>query len=253
MTWSPTNKTTALSVATGCMNRASSLRQTLPSWLACPEVDEVVVVDWSSQVPIHQELHDLNDPRILHVRVEGQAHWCAARCHNVEIHASSSEALLRIDSDIRLRPEFFSKHPLQPNIFWNAEWKNSGKIPGNNGDDVHLNGTIYTRRANFLRVNGYNEWLRSYGYEDDDLYNRLLAAGIVRAHIRRDLLEHLPHDVASRLVHIDRNFLTSGLPIDGIALNLKIAQEHPWTPADHLALWNVEHVNDKFWIYTQKT
>jgi len=233
-----------VSVTTRCMNRITSLRWALPSWLACPEVNEVVVVDWSSQVPIHAELRDLTDPRILHVRVEGQTHWYAARCHNVEIAASTSEALLRIDSDVRLHPNFFQQHPLADNVFWNAWWKLDLK-------QRDLAGTIYTLLKNFRLVNGYNERLMSIGYEDDDLCDRMLAAGIRRMHPRVELLEHLPHDDASRLTHVDPDHREVDLN-HCIGHNEWISKKHPWCPSDRQTRWNVTRTNDNLWTYTQE-
>lgn len=240
----------SITLATGCMNRIEGLRWALSSWLALPQLDEIVIVDWSSRVPVHEELRAMVDPRLRFIRVEGQSYWCAARCHNVEVQAATGDALLRIDADIRVKPEFFGPHHslARAHIFWNPWWRLA-----NSGEDLHLAGTIYTRRRNFLLVGGYNERLTSYGYEDDDLYQRLIVARCKRGFLRRSDLEHLPHADRTRMAEIAPEFLVGGEPSAGIGLNRQIAQERPWSPAvDRMSEWCIAQVSRNLWIYTQK-
>jgi hypothetical protein len=237
-----------VSLATGCMNRLDSLRWALPSWLALPEIDEIVIVDWSSQTPVHEALADVSDPRVLFVRVEGQSYWCAARCHNVEVLAATGDALLRIDADIRVKSGFFGAHHslAREHVFWNTWWRLA-----RDNEDLHLAGTIYTRRSNFLLVGGYNERLASYGYEDDDLYQRLLIARRKRGFLRREDLEHLPHADATRMAQIAPEFRGRGIPIEGIGRNQQIAKDTPWTANDRMTTWRVCRVAHNLWRYTQ--
>ena len=235
-----------LSLATGCMNRAANLRIALASWLACPEIDEVIIVDWSSEVAVHKDLGDITDERVRFIRVEGQPYWCAARCHNVEITAASGDAILRIDSDVQVDPAFFNQHSLaQEDLFWNASWKNSC------GDDCHLYGTVYTKRKNLLLVNGYNERLQSYGFEDEDIYQRMLKANLQRAEANRTLLKHIPHDMTSRLCHLNPDFKVV-TAIEGVGVNLRIAEAQPWDESDRMTSWSIVQADRNLWIYTNR-
>ena len=55
----------------GVMNRQESLLRSLPTWLALPQLDRVVVVDWGSAVPLYSVLGDfLGDPRLVVVRLK---------------------------------------------------------------------------------------------------------------------------------------------------------------------------------------
>lgn len=240
----------SVSLATGCMNRIDGLRWALSSWLALSELDEIVIVDWSSGRPIHEELRDVDDSRLRFIRVEGQAYWCAAKCHNVEVSASTGDALLRIDSDIRVKPTFFGAHHSlrRDHIFWNPWWRLA-----QGDEELHLAGTIYTRRKNFLLVGGYNERLTSYGYEDDDLYQRMIAARCKRGFLRREDLEHLPHADQTRMSAIAPEFRVDGVPTSGIELNRQIAQAQPWSVAtDRMTEWSVTQVRPNLWIHVQK-
>ena len=237
------------SLATGCMNRIASLRWALPSWLDCPQIDEIVIVDWSSNRPVHEELSDFQDKRIRFVRVEGQPFWCAARCHNVEILTTRSDNLIRIDSDVRLVQGFFEHHTLtDDSVFWNLSWEQATC-----DEDRHLAGTIYTRRENFLLVKGYNEHLRSYGFEDDDLFRRMMSAGLRRCHSRRELMEHLPHDDAARMGQLDPAFAEGREPLRGIGLNCHLSFAHPWADtSERMSEWNSTQVSENLWVCTQK-
>jgi len=242
---SPMHNNTTVTLATGCMNRTDSLKWSLPSWLERPEIDEIVIVDWSSTAPVNKALSTFDDPRIRFVRVEGQQHWCAARCHNVEILAARSEALLRIDSDVRLMPEFFQRHPLDSSkIFWNLAWQQCTC-----DEDRHLAGTVYSMRENFLLVKGYNEYMRAYGYEDDDIYLRLVDAGIAHRHADRNQLQHLPHSNESRLSQITPAFLNGDSVERTIGYNCHLSKVHPWSARDeYMSQWDMVRVNDRLSI-----
>ncbi len=54
-------------------------------------------------------------------------------------------------------------------------------------------------------IGGFNEYIRSYGYDDDDLYARATAAGLERRLLVESSLLHLPHPDTSRLQKSDPN------------------------------------------------
>ncbi|MBI1171868.1 hypothetical protein GC209_10730 [bacterium] len=41
-----------ISIVTCCMNRNDNLKKAIPSWLANPEISEIIIVDWSSDHPV---------------------------------------------------------------------------------------------------------------------------------------------------------------------------------------------------------
>ena len=102
-----------LSVTCGVKDREAPLRQALSSWLARPEVDEVVLVDWSSKKRLEAGNPWLCDPRVVVVQVEGQPHWTASKCHNLELLLATGHLILRLDADDVLHDDFFFAAPLQ--------------------------------------------------------------------------------------------------------------------------------------------
>jgi hypothetical protein len=61
-------------------------------------------------------------------------------------------------------------------------------------NETHLNGQVYLYRNDFLMVNGYNEFLKSYGYDDSDLYIRLESVGKYKRNFNNDTLCHIEHE-----------------------------------------------------------
>jgi hypothetical protein len=242
-----------LSVTCGVKDREASLRQALPSWLEREEVDEVLLVDWSSKKLLKAGDLWLCDPRVVVVQVEGQPHWTASKCHNLELLLATGHLILRLDADDVLHDDFFSRHPFRQDEvppFYSFE-----PLTARDDNETHLAGVVYARRADFLAIGGYNERIEVYGYEDSDLIGRLEARVGGRRNIDPDTLHHLPHDEDSRFANqpdakfkeLDERFggRTWAYKLYGKAgraslANRAQAEDFPWTIADRKAIWNVE-------------
>jgi len=135
-----------ISVTCGVRDRAAHLDVSLRSWLACEEVGEVLVVDWTSREPVTPP----HDERAVLVRVEGQARWHSSKCHNLELLLAWGEEILRLDADHVLRPGFFARHPA-PEKGYFYRYAITPQSPEN---EKHLAGAVYARREHFMRVGG---------------------------------------------------------------------------------------------------
>src|SRR5688572_10632243 len=98
------------SVFTACMNRNDNLVRALPSWLAHDEIGEVVIVDWSSKTEVADSIADVLDKRVKLIRVSGEVHWIYTLPFNLAAKHTSKQYLLRIDSDVMLKEDFFQVH-----------------------------------------------------------------------------------------------------------------------------------------------
>src|SRR5688572_18968191 len=95
------------SVFTACMNRNDNLVRALPSWLAHDEIGEVVIVDWSSKTEVADSISNVRDERVKLIRVNGEAYWIYPHPFNLAAKHTSKQHLLRIDSDVLLKEDFF--------------------------------------------------------------------------------------------------------------------------------------------------
>jgi hypothetical protein len=195
-----------LSVVCAIRNRLENLVKALPTWLAQHEIDEILLVDWGSTTPVLDGLlaRGLSDPRLRVLRVEGEDQWCLTLAYNLGFRMCRFDRILKLDADICLSAGFFANHPLGAGQFYAGDWRAYG------AGQEHLNGVFYIHRADLAHVGGFNEYIRSYGYDDDDLYARLCEAGFQRDLLREDDLFHLPHPDAARLGNTDAPHLGKG-------------------------------------------
>lgn len=222
-----------VSIVTATRNRTDNLIRALRSWLATDDIREVVIVDWSSDVPVTDSLRDagLTDPRIRVARVEGEPAWVLTWAFNLGFRLAGHARILKADADIELAPGFFDANPLHPGQVITGNWRNAPE------GQEYLNGVFYIHRADLAAVQGFNEFITRYGWDDDDLYERLTRAGGTRVDLAPGSASHIDHDDTVRLPPEDAALATGwtdlrALPMYGIRTNRLIATLMPdWTPA----------------------
>ncbi len=186
-----------VSVVTCCMNRTENLLKALPTWLALPEIGEVVIVDWSSRDPVDVSLREagIADPRIRIVRAVDEPRWILSYAFNLGFRHARHERILKVDADITLKPTFFSSNILKHGTFIAGNWEVAEK------GQEHINGFFYLFREDLLNIRGFNEYITTYGWDDDDIYSRLGNYGLKRICVDTSSIYHIPHDDAQRLGH----------------------------------------------------
>jgi len=225
-------------------NRTDRLEQMLPTWTKIPLIKDFVIVDWDSKQPIINNkvlIKQMQEYNIKVIRVENQKYYyrCLALNLASQYTDPSNKVLLKLDVDY---------------INLNESWLKYQNI--NNGELVNyfITGcaSFYLGSMGFLLVNkkdfgkGYNENLMPiWGYEDEDLYNRLLAKKIevknwwqefkslqriIFFDIKR-YMYHINHDDYLRYIHcLDQKNMD-------FRRNIQIAQEKPdWQPRQYKTL-----------------
>jgi glycosyltransferase involved in cell wall biosynthesis len=111
---------------------------------------------------------EANFPQAKVVRVEGQDGFNPSRARNAGAAAAASEWLFFIDADIRTAPVLLQKlRPhLEPGFYLRPQYK-----LGRNAEQAY--GTFCVSAADFAAVEGFDEVIEGWGYEDQDLYERL--------------------------------------------------------------------------------
>lgn len=183
-----------ISIICGVKNRTNALSVSLASWLLCERVSEIIIVDWSSDIPIHTNI--TRDHRVKVIRVEGQEYFNLSACYNLAASFVTNDFLLKMDCDYVINPyyDFFENLP-DENTFITGHWSlNPSPF------FLYLNGLVFTLTKHFKEIKGYNENLVDYGYDDDDLYNRLNSIGLNRKLITLDKTKifHIPHPDSKR-------------------------------------------------------
>ena len=109
---------TGISVFTACMNRESNLLISLKTWLQFDEIDEIIIVDWSSNNPL-----TLDHPKVKLIRVGGEEVWHLSRAYNLSCQFTSKNKICKLDSDYILKKGFFDKHTIEPQVFYTGNYR----------------------------------------------------------------------------------------------------------------------------------
>lgn len=229
-----------VSLVTCCMNRNAHLTETIPTWLAHDEVDEVVIVDWSSTYPVSVTLRDagIEDPRMRIVRVEDEGSWILSHAYNLGFRATSRSIILKVDSDVLLSSTFFEENDLAEGLLIAGNWTSAAE------GQSHVNGLFAVGRDQLLAVNGFNERIVTYGWDDDDLYERLTQSGVPRQDVASQTIRHIDHEDIGRVAPSQKEFLCAwdeieALPIFWIKLNKILATSaSPWDISTPMSKFN---------------
>lgn len=179
------------------MNREAALRISLASWLQKPEIDEIIITDWSST----PTLECLAGGRVTVIRVNGEVIFHKTAASNLALDYVTSDTVMQLDTDYVLSPYYNIFNLPPPTDFFycgRASHKNTCVY------HQHLTGFLYVKTDHLRDINGYNEYMVDWGYEDDDSFKRLVAAGVKRTVLPFDdnYIFHMLHAEDSR--HINR-------------------------------------------------
>lgn len=185
-----------ISIVTSCMNRNDILDITIESWLEFSLVSEIIIVDWSSNIPVYDTISRYYDnPKLKVLRIEDQQEFNLSKSLNVgfDFTNKNNKLLCKIDVDYLLvnnnifydllNANTWNGSCLTKNIFFTGHWM----------FDISLSGFLLMNKDQFLY---YNENMSGWGYEDSDLYMRLQNRGLDRIVIPglKKYVAHLPHN-----------------------------------------------------------
>lgn len=190
-----------ISIVGACMNRQGNLLRVLPSWLASP-VDEIVIVDWASTAPLWPMVRHLRDPRLRVVRVEDEPRWILSHAFNVGLRLARHERLYKLDADIQVEPHFFEANRFGQGEFVRGFWK--AAIDSGANDQVFVNGSFGALKIDLREAGYYDERILTYGWDDSDLYMRLSSGqGLAGRLLVLGSLRHLEQQDEERIAHQD--------------------------------------------------
>jgi hypothetical protein len=242
----PDELTPGISLVTCSMNRNGNLIRALPSWLAHPEVSEIIIVDWSSGMAVAQDLAraGISDARIRIARVYDEKQWILSYAFNIGFRLAQFDQVLKCDADIVLDPEYFAQNRLEQGRFIAGNWRNAGQ------GQQFVNGFFHVHTTDLMAVNGFNEYITTYGWDDDDLYERLGQNGTGRQDVAPGTVSHLDHEDIARLGGrgVERQNAWSDLdetPMFKIRTNRMIATIMPrWTSDRPMRPYNASPAQD---------
>jgi GT2 family glycosyltransferase len=162
-----------------CMNRLHHLKKTLEKNILenylLNDV-EFIVLDYNSSdgldewVKVEMEKY-ITLGILVYYKTNDPKSYNRSHSRNMAFRLSRGELICNLDADNYLGNDFAKK--MLKGLFHNFQsfYTSDCRI-----NDVF--GRIVVRRKNFLNVRGYNEDLSGYGFEDVDLFNRLIKNGL---------------------------------------------------------------------------
>lgn len=126
------------------------------------------------------------------MRVEGEPRWILTYAFNVGFRAAACDTILKLDADIVLSEDFFKRNSVSAGNFVAGNWRTAAD------DQSHVNGFFFIPRKNLHEVNGFNEHILYYGWDDEDIYDRLTLKGARRHDVAEGTIFHLPHSDEER-------------------------------------------------------
>jgi len=154
----------SVELITPCRNRVEYLRDSLPSWLACPQLLRIIVVDFNSTTPVIDDLGDLRGERVTVVRVEEEPLWRQGRAQNIGLGLAEADLVLKTDADVatvNIRP-YVERMADDPGIFF----KGFSKLGTSSG-------LCLAPRRRMRAAGGYHDHMSGWGGDDVDFYRRL--------------------------------------------------------------------------------
>lgn len=146
-----------LTVLTACKNREKNLNLMRRNVTKLKNVSKHLVIDWSSKEKINLE----NENNVEIISKKNEKNYWASRAYNFGVFFVDTEYILKLDTDTILNSDKFNDLTYQNYdliIFYKE--KND---PGN----------FLVKKKLFEKVNGFNEYIFGWGWEDHDLINRL--------------------------------------------------------------------------------
>lgn len=203
----------SISLITTCMNRNSFLKKALPSWRGFP-FKEIIIVDWSSDKPLNEDINI--EKNMIVVRVNDEQYFNPSTARNTGERFSSGDFLLFVDSDIIFDKFFLKDYSIRTGENF---YSGSKKI------DTHIYGDVLVSKTDFNEINGYNEHIKCYSYEDGDFYKRLKDRGLRKENFLEGAFVHMDHPDSDRTKYFE---IRKKSLVDDMVFAREIASERYW-------------------------
>ena len=163
-----------------CMNRAHHLKETLKKNMDdnyLPDEVEFVLLDYNSSDDLEEWIrsdltHYIDSGLLVYYKTFSPSSYMRSHSRNIAFRLSDAKIVCNLDADNFLGKGFaefmINEFDLHSSIFYTSLFTKN------------IYGRVCVLKDDFVSINGYNEAFSGYGYEDGDLFNRLMKIGLKR-------------------------------------------------------------------------
>jgi len=154
------------------MIRIEHVKKTIPHLLSImTPFDELVFVDYGDPEESGLWVKSLNDPRVKVIKVDDVDWWHMNHARNIAVKFCKHEIVFLTDVDTLISKEILqSSRSIVSGKFGVLERTKT----------YHNNGSCCFTKTDFLRINGFEEALVLWGFDDDLFYTQLQNNGAYR-------------------------------------------------------------------------
>lgn len=157
-----------LSLITTCKNREDFVKKVIGSWVAQECINEIIIVDYGSDIPLRESLDGLLTPQCYIIQASSSLPWKKGLATNIGLHFTTSKFVMITDCDVGFKSiDFFLRSVANGYVDFYRGSFSSGTSSG----------LLLAKRSDLINIGGYNEWIEGWGMDDTDICARLHDAG----------------------------------------------------------------------------
>ena len=150
-----------LTVVTCSMNRDIYLPKQVKATKNLKNLHKHLIINWSSDNKLNTELLNIN-PKVKIVNVKNENSWWLSRAYNFGFNLVDTSYIMKLDADTIIDAAKFNSIKVQDFDHIVFAKRNQGY------------GNFFIKKSLIEEVNGFNEFIWGWGYDDIDLYKRLI-------------------------------------------------------------------------------
>jgi hypothetical protein len=178
------------------MNRDENLLRCLASWVNVEQINEIVVVDWSSKNPIieNENICNVITEKVKIIRVENESFFSLPKSYNLAYKHTNSDnkIVMKLDADY----ESIDHYWLSDLNIKDCEL-NGYFLTGDHRTHKEHSGFILANKKDFIL---FNENFEGWGFHDQWIYEQMnkKSKHVLFSDIDK-YIKHIPHSYAKRV------------------------------------------------------
>ena len=200
-----TKNTDKISVVQTCKNRCDNLIKSIRSYIDSDVVDDIVIVDFNSDICVKKILsnNNITNGKIRIIEVINNVPWIPSWAFNIGFVFAKNNKILKLDADNIINDidylDVLNEKDLS-NTVYSFDWQNA-----QDENQKHLNGFFYLTKTTLDTVGYFNQKCILYGWDDSFLKEKIKMNKMNIIDIDKNFIYHLEHSDDTRTQNQQQN------------------------------------------------